>query len=161
MASFYVIVNKETGHLFEPFAFPNQNRPIPSTEQYVEITESNSDYIFLYAVFIHDENRIAVDYVHPSNGGVTYNWSTQKFVCLKHGDLPINMDAFRAMRNHLLVATDSLTHVPDFPAGFMEALLSYRTELRDVADNVTNGTWKTEKDIVWPEYPAILRPKLD
>lgn len=161
MATFYVIVNKENGHLFEPFAFQNQNRPIPSTTQYIAVTESNSDYALLYALFIHDENRIAVDYAHPSTGGVTYDWTTQRFVCVKQTDLPINVDNLRKMRNELLNATDALTHVPDFPAGFMEALVSYRTELRDVTKNVTNGTWITDKDVVWPEYPEILKPKLD
>jgi hypothetical protein len=160
MAKYYVIVKKETGQLLEPHAFLSDERPIPNDCVYKSFSESDSNYHLVYALFVDDPDRITTTvpdvYIHPALGGVTFDFITNSWVCRKE-DLSIDINQLRKMRNEVLNFTDAHTLVPDMAANTMTELLTFRQQLRDMTTKVTDGTWQTKYDVVWPEFPSALK----
>lgn len=158
MEPFSVIVENKTGKLFHGHGYRLNETPpeeaIPTNCQLITIDNSFENSELLYALFIDDPDRIAIDYVHPSLGGITYDWEHGKFNLTKI-DLSIDLDQVRNERNRLLSITDNFMNLPDLPESIKDELIQYRQQLRDITDKV--GTeWKTVYDVEFPPPPASL-----
>lgn len=157
MKKYAILVFKDTGVAGVAQAFVDEQIPslnlLPPDKDLVEFDETHPDFDLLYALTIDDTAGVGAEYLAPIQGGVKYNFDTQRFEFTK--DTPPDVfEIARNTRNQMIRETDDLMLVPDMPQSLKDQLVTYRQALRDVTNNLTADT--NPANIVWPERPHFI-----